>query len=122
MDTPVLFDPLSPEHLSLIPSFADIHIACIETDNTIATFLPPLRRDAIEEWWHCRVSEVAAEQRVIVMMLANNAGEVREVAGYVMLGKPVTETGPFRGSVEKLLVSPKFRLRYILVMVACAEH
>lgn len=31
-----------------------------------------------------------------------------EVAGYVMLGKPVSQTGLFRGAVEKLLVSPEY--------------
>jgi len=36
-----------------------------------------------------------------------------ELAGYVMLGMPVTETGPFRGSVEKLMVSPKYRQKGI---------
>jgi len=37
--------------------------------------------------------------------------EERLVAGIVMLSKPPSETGPFRGIVEKLLVSPSFRRR-----------
>lgn len=36
-----------------------------------------------------------------------------ELAGYVMLGMPVTETGPFRGKVEKLLVAPEHRRKGI---------
>lgn len=38
-----------------------------------------------------------------------NEGDEQEIAGYVSLGKPITETGPFRGAVEKLLVHPKYR-------------
>ena len=37
--------------------------------------------------------------------------EERPVAGVVILSKPPLETGPFRGTVEKLLVSPSFRRR-----------
>ena len=33
------------------------------------------------------------------------------VAGIVALSKPPSETGPFHGIVEKLLVSPSFRRR-----------
>lgn len=36
-----------------------------------------------------------------------------ELAGYVFLEKPFSETGPFRASVQKLLVSPKYRRRGI---------
>ena len=32
-----------------------------------------------------------------------------EVAGYVCLMMPATETGPFRGEVNKLMVSPDHR-------------
>ena len=32
-----------------------------------------------------------------------------EVAGYVVLGMPECETGPFRGEVLKLMVSIKYR-------------
>ncbi|CCF45594.1 acetyltransferase [Colletotrichum higginsianum] len=34
-----------------------------------------------------------------------------ELMGVVMLWMPYSETGPFRGFVEKLLISPKFRQR-----------
>lgn len=36
-----------------------------------------------------------------------------EITGYVMLGMPFAETGPFRGSVEKLLVLPEHRKKGI---------
>lgn len=46
------------------------------------------------------------------MQLATNPETGNEeVAGYVMLDMPENETGPFRGGVEKLLVSPRWRER-----------
>ena len=77
---------------------------------TIATFLPPLNVDKMTPWWQNRCKEVEKGERHIVMQMAPNpnTGE-SEVAGFVMLGKPFAETGPFRGSVEKLLVLPEHR-------------
>jgi ribosomal protein S18 acetylase RimI-like enzyme len=110
--TPILFDHTNAAHVALLPSFADIHIACIETDHTIATFTPPLKRGVILEWWKDRAADSARGTRVIIMTLADDgAGGQQQLAGYVMLYRPLTETGPFRGSVEKLLVSPNFRRR-----------
>ncbi|KAJ6589197.1 acyl-CoA N-acyltransferase [Mycena capillaripes] len=106
-----VFDPTNPQDTALIPSFADIHIACIEIDHTIATFTPPLKRDAITEWWKARAADAAQGTRIIIIALANDANGHEQLAGYVMLYRPLTETGPFRGSVEKLLVSPSFRRR-----------
>ena len=45
--------------------------------------------------------------REILFVLALD--EPRIVIGVVMLSKPQAETGPFRGMVENLLVSPKWR-------------
>ncbi|KAF8139410.1 acyl-CoA N-acyltransferase [Mycena galopus ATCC 62051] len=109
--TPIVFDPKSRGHVALIPAFADIHIACIETDHTIATFTPPLNREVMINWWKDRVQEVVDGKRIIVMTLAEDAEGQQQLAGYVMLHRPLTQTGPFRGSVEKLLVSPNFRRR-----------
>jgi GNAT superfamily N-acetyltransferase len=109
MDEPVLFDPALHSHLA--SSFADIHKACITTaPYTIATFLPPLDDTRMTKWWEDRFKEVVDGQRVIVLQMAPNAttGE-KELAGYVALHMPITETGPFRGAVEKLLVSPAHR-------------
>ncbi|KAJ7767226.1 acetyltransferase [Mycena metata] len=110
---PILFEPSNPQHVGLLPAFADIHIACIETDHTIATFTPPLKRDVIIDYWKERVAEIVAGKRTIVMILANDDEGKEQLAGYVALYRPLTETGPFRGSVEKLLVSPSFRRRGI---------
>lgn len=56
------------------------------------------------------MQEVVAGTRVIIIQLASNAVTGKEeLAGYVALSFPWSETGPFRGSVEKLLVSPEHR-------------
>jgi ribosomal protein S18 acetylase RimI-like enzyme len=102
-----LFDPKTQAHL--IPSFVHVHMACIlSPPYTIATFLPPLQDDKMTSRWQDRSKEVENGERHIVMQMApnRNTGE-SEVAGFVMLGKPFAETGPFRGSVDKLLVLPE---------------
>jgi len=109
MGEPTFFDPKTQAHL--IPSFVRIHKSCIlSPPYTIATFLPPLKDDKMTSWWQDRCKEVETGERHIVMQMAPNptTGE-SEVAGFVMLGKPFAETGPFRGSVEKLLVLPEHR-------------
>ncbi|TVY14514.1 Acetyltransferase [Lachnellula arida] len=113
MEKPILFDPKTQAHL--IPSFVHIHKSCITSPPyTIATFLPPLRDDKMISWWQDRCQEVEKGERDIIMQMAlNEKTEENELAGFVMLGKPFAETGPFRGSVEKLLVLPEYRKRGI---------
>ncbi|PVH82617.1 acetyltransferase [Cadophora sp. DSE1049] len=113
MDPPILYDPT--KHAHLIPSLASLHAECITSPPyTIASFLPPLSLPRMEAWWTARAAEVAAGSRHIIMQLARNPETGKEeVAGYVMLAMPESETGPFRGGVEKLLVSPRWRERGI---------
>ncbi|KAF7364576.1 N-acetyltransferase domain-containing protein [Mycena venus] len=124
MMTCTIFDPTNSAHVVLLPAFADIHIACIEVDHTIATFTPPLKRDVIIEWWRERAADAAAGKRIIFMAFADDAEGREQLAGYVILYRPLTETGPFRGVVEKLLVSPNFRRRGIakLLMTKLEEE
>src|ERR1700760_1265341 len=106
----LVYSHQDPKHLSYLPSFADIHIACMKVDDTVATFLPPwdgTRRDVIIEWWRKRGEETETGSRSIVFALVKD-----DVAGVVMLDKPFSETGPFRAGVEKLFVHPNFRQRY----------
>ena len=109
MSGSIEFEP--KKHQSLLSSIVDIHIACIETDHTIATFIPPLDHGKMLRWWESRAQQIETGHRAIIMHLATtNTGE-EEVAGVVMLAKPKNETGPFRGIIEKLLVSPRHRQR-----------
>jgi len=101
------------------------------------------KRATMIKWWQARFDEVSREQRVIIIGMgsASEADELAGLAddgqqyeseairarqdvktpssgnqiltGYVCLHKPVSETGPFRGPVEKLLVNPRFRKRGI---------
>jgi GNAT superfamily N-acetyltransferase len=110
MATPRIFDPT--KHLHLLPQFLDIHQACITQDFTLAVFLPHLRNDEMLRWWEARVDEVrTGTRRIIFATKSPPDGLESVVAGIVSLSMPLAETGPFRGIVEKLLVSPRFRRR-----------
>ena len=94
-------------------------MACIETDKTIATFLPPLDHDRITAWYNEQARPVKYGAREIILQLVTvgEGSNARQcVGGFVILvrrvgtdGKLMTETGPFRGDVLKLLVSPNHR-------------
>lgn len=143
----VVYDPAahSSQLPALLPALVAIHIDCILTDNTIATFTTPIdaaKKARMLAWWGDKADEVRKGTREIVLAFAAptpgtapstssasqraadspaaaipGVGAGKQLAGYVMLAKPVTETGPFRGPVEKLLVSPRFRRRGIARMV-----
>lgn len=113
--TVVLFSPV--EHAHLIPYLAAIHASCITHDRTIATFLPPLSHEKLLAWWKERIAEVANNERLILVLLNESESEPGtrpkglDVMGVVMLSMPSSETGPFRATVEQLLVHKAFRGR-----------
>lgn len=111
--TVALFSP--GQHGHLIPYLAAIHASCITHDRTIATFLPPLSHEKLLAWWKERIAEVADGKRLIFILLNESEPGSRpkgsDVMGVVMLAMPSSETGPFRGVVEKLLVHKTFRGR-----------
>lgn len=106
-----LFSP--SQHSHLIPYLAAIHASCITHDRTIATFLPPLSHEKLLTWWKERIAEVNDGKRLIFILLNQPEPSARpkgpDVMGVVMLSMPYSETGPFRGIVEKLLVHKSFR-------------
>ncbi|KEQ99621.1 hypothetical protein AUEXF2481DRAFT_35533 [Aureobasidium subglaciale EXF-2481] len=113
-----IFEPGKHDHL--IPAFAFIHEDCVETDHTLATFQPPfLHRDPstpdvrVLEYWRNNAAVAAEGTKVMFMQMALSESGEEELAGYVALGSQASETGPFRGSVEKLLVSPRYRRKGI---------
>jgi ribosomal protein S18 acetylase RimI-like enzyme len=113
MKDPILFNPRL--HAHLIPQIVKVHQQCILLPPyTIATFLPPLKIDVMTKYWERKAQDVTDGSRFIVIQMAQNATtEEEEVAGVVMLDMPGSETGPFRGEIGKLLVSPEHRERGI---------
>ncbi|OHE95697.1 acetyltransferase [Colletotrichum orchidophilum] len=111
--TPYIFSPA--DHTHLIPYLAALHAGCISSDRTLATFLPPLSHEKLLGWWKDRIAEVTAGTRMMLILLDESDPGTKfkgtELMGVVMLSMPYSETGPFRGFVEKLLISPKFRRR-----------
>ncbi|KAB5545948.1 acetyltransferase [Coniochaeta sp. 2T2.1] len=101
------------EHSQLVPYLAALHASCITHDHMIGTFLPPLHHEKLLSWWKERIAEVSAGTRVIVLLLTDpepgQRAQGKELMGVAMLGMPKSETGPFRGYVEKVLVSTKYR-------------
>ena len=117
MEEPILLNPTNPDHIAFYPQLARLHMDCIEIDKTMATFMPPLDHDKITKWYEGLAKEVELGGREIILQLVGASEGItprKEVAGLVMLKSEIdSETGPFRGEVLKLLVSPKHRRKGI---------
>lgn len=116
MAQPGIVVPFNPkQHSHLTPYLAAIHASVITHDRTIATFLPPLSHEKLLTWWKERIAEINDGKRLMWLLLSEVDPSERpkgpEVMGVVMLGMPYSETGSFRGIVEKLLVHKNFRGR-----------
>jgi ribosomal protein S18 acetylase RimI-like enzyme len=94
-----------------------LHAACITTDHTLVTFLPPLSHDKILASWTAWSEQVVAGNRVIILQLSSEDESV--VAGVVSLSMPESETGRHRSEVGRLLVSPEFRKRGLARRLMC---
>jgi GNAT superfamily N-acetyltransferase len=105
---PRLLDPLKDKRL--LPQLVQIHADCITNDHQLATFLPPLDNDnRMSVYWQEIIADVERGRTAVFLQFSSD--DEIEVAGYVCLMMPVTQTGPFRGEVNKLMVSPKHRRR-----------
>ncbi len=102
----ILFDP--SVHTDMIPQFADIQVASMISDNMVADYMPPFDHDKVEKYWTEKASQAAANGRHIIFMEENG-----QATGVVMLYMNPTETGAFRGEVQKLIVSPQHRQKKI---------
>jgi len=58
-------------------------------------------------YWDKVVTRVENGDAALILQFSPESKD--EVAGYVVLGMPESETGPFRGEVLKLMVSTKYR-------------
>ncbi|EQL00323.1 hypothetical protein G6O67_000797 [Ophiocordyceps sinensis] len=105
-------------HAHLTPYLAAIHASCITHDRAMATFLPPLSHEKLLAWWKECIAEVRDGKRLIWILVGRHDADADarpvkgpEVMGVVMLTLSSSETGSFRGTVEKLLVHKSFRGR-----------
>ena len=117
------FDPQHNNHLLL--KVVDLHRRCIEFDDALLRFHPPFTQSKLDQmlsFWKGRVDQIASGKRIMILAMARaspnspqttaEAAETEardEIAGMVELGLPEAETGPFRGDVELLMVSPDHR-------------
>ncbi|KAF2857534.1 acyl-CoA N-acyltransferase [Piedraia hortae CBS 480.64] len=99
-------------HAALVPQLAEIHAACVLHDHQLATYLPDASGDMdmskLLDFWSRQITD---QSRLIVLQFTDDTES--EIIGCVCLHMPLSETGPFRASVEKLLVSPKHRYKGI---------
>lgn len=100
-------------HSHLTPYLAAIHASCITHDHTIATFLLPLSHEKLLSWWKERIAETNDGRRLMLLLVSemDPGGRIKgpELIGVVMLWMPYSETGSFRGYVEKLLIHKHHR-------------
>jgi len=133
---PILLTRSTPNCDLILNGIVQLHAHCILHDGIMATYLPPLSWPKLLSYWHERLDHVFKGLRHIIVSLLSLSsrsakvpdpvfaadgsepvpaplitlnGEVYEVAGVVVLHKPISETGPFRGEVEKLFTSPNHR-------------
>ncbi|KAK3650035.1 hypothetical protein LTR56_006622 [Elasticomyces elasticus] len=107
---PVVYDP--SQHQPVLHQMTQMHADCVIQDGTLATFLPDVSTGEMDipkilKHWQSLSTEVERGSRVIILQFIDEAES--ELMGFVSLSMPFSETGPFRGGVEKLLVSPQHR-------------
>ncbi|KAM0255938.1 hypothetical protein ACHAQJ_005340 [Trichoderma viride] len=108
--------PFSPsQHSHFIPAIIQMHIDCIQSDGALLRFHPPFtseKRQKMESFWNARFSQISTGHRITLIALVSSDGkEQGDMAGIVELGMTEADTGPFRGDVEMLMVSPNYRRR-----------
>lgn len=109
----IIFD--SDKHGHLVQSFADIHIACTEAEPmTLANFVLPFtseRKARVRKYWEERLAlaQPGGTDTIVMAFTKPENSNDAQLSGYVILQQPVSESGPHRGDVQKLFVSPDFR-------------
>lgn len=108
-------------HRHLLPQIVDLHARCIEFDGALLRFHPPFseeKKKKMQSFWEQRISQVEQGLRICFIYSVIESGK-EEIGGIAELGMPAAETGPFRGDVEMVIVSPNHRRQGIakLLMV-----
>jgi GNAT superfamily N-acetyltransferase len=108
--------PFSPsQHGHFLPAIIQMHIDCIQSDGALLRFHPPFtpeKYQKMESFWKARLSQISTGHRITLIALVSPDGkEEGDIAGIIELGMTEADTGPFRGDVEMLMVSPNYRRR-----------
>lgn len=128
---------LTPEHPAadaIVDAIVDLHASCIINDHTMATFIPPLSYERMRARWDDFLKETVSGSRIVLVWIcavkdrSQEFGTIvmpfdglkptevalgEEIAGTVSLSMPTSETGPFRGLVGNLFVSPYHRRKNV---------
>ncbi|KAL8396499.1 hypothetical protein RB594_009927 [Gaeumannomyces avenae] len=103
----------APQHSHLVPYMAALQGTCITVDHMTGAFLPPLNHEKLLAWWKERIADAAAGRVAILFLLDESEPGTRpkgaELVGVALLSLPASETSPFRGHVESLLVGSRYR-------------
>ncbi|RMY47915.1 hypothetical protein D0865_08396 [Hortaea werneckii] len=102
---PVLFEP--SRHQAMVDQLAAIHRR--NTGNLLTRRERNSGHNQNNQKWSERSEQVTKGAREIIVQFTDPTQS--EVAGFVSLDMPFSETGPFRGMVEKMLVSPRHRYK-----------
>ncbi|RFU26947.1 hypothetical protein B7463_g9384, partial [Scytalidium lignicola] len=113
------------QDLWLLPALVDLHIASIEHDNSLMRFHPPFtpeKRAKMLSFWRERMDQARSKRCIIIVATMTKTSTItpidgqehekeveKELCGVIELGTPDADTGPFRGAVEMLMVSPAHR-------------
>ncbi len=135
-----VLNPSIPALSVIIDTLVQIHASCILGDKMVATFIPPLSRHEMTEAWSTLVNETVDRSRLILVYVSkvrsrssgqhtkdpfenhpwpslpnDSSGHQSdlEISGVVSLSCPTSQTGPFRGLVQKLFVSPFHRRKHL---------
>lgn len=115
-----VFDPKNHRHL--LPALVDLHVDCIEDDNSLMRFHPPFNKEKREKmlrFWEARTALIADGLKIRFITLDVSTEGVESLSGVVELGMPESDTGPFRGDVEMLMISPAHRRKGLAKLLMC---
>lgn len=98
------------KHHKLLKQVMQIHMDCIEREDTVMTFMPPLDQRKMMSWWEGQAEMMGANgSKTFLLQVEREPDNEFTVLGYVILASKATETEPHHAGVEKMVVSPDHR-------------